>query len=63
MGCVFPTLFAMERTTPPISESLANHASDGLIGPVLIVHTNPNAVAVAEIELCQIAVQMLIRAS
>ena len=45
-----------------MSESLADHASDGLIGPVLIINTNPNAVAVAEIKLRQIAVQMPLRA-
>jgi hypothetical protein len=51
----------LECVSPPVSESLAYHASDGLIGPVLIVHAQPNAVAVAEIKLCQIAVQVHLR--
>ena len=48
------------RTSPPVRESLAGGTSNGLIGPVLIVNAKRDAIAVAEIKLCQIAVQMLL---
>jgi hypothetical protein len=46
----------------PIRESLTGCTQNGLIGPVLIVNAKRNAVAVAEIKLRQIAVQMLLSA-
>jgi hypothetical protein len=41
-------------------QTLPNHPSDGLIGPVLIVNAKRDAVAVTEIKFRQIAVRRLV---
>jgi hypothetical protein len=43
---------------PPIGKALALNALESLLGAVRVVNFQRSAVAVAEIELCQIAVKM-----
>src|SRR5690606_16137101 len=47
-------------TSPPISEALSDHASNGHFGAVGIIYAKGDAVAVAEIELGKVAVQVLL---
>jgi hypothetical protein len=47
----------------PISQSLANHASDGLIDRVLIVNDKRDTIVVAEVKFREIAVQLLLGAT
>lgn len=49
-------------TSPPIGQPLAYRATDRAIGALAVVNPELGAVAVAEIELCQIAVQVLLGA-
>jgi hypothetical protein len=44
-----------------IGQALALHAFKRQTGPLLIFDTKRGAIAVAEIELCQIAVQVVFR--
>src|SRR5437773_1579152 len=48
--------------SPPISQTLAFDTNERLINANLIIHTNRDTIAIAEVELGQIAVEMLSRA-
>ena len=44
---------------PPIGKTLAGDALEGFVGAVLIVNAKRNAIRIAEIELCEVAMQVL----
>ena len=53
---------ASQSMSLPIGEPLADDALNGARGTLYVIYAQPDAVAIAEIELRQIAVQMLLAA-
>src|SRR3954471_16617710 len=54
------SLEACRPIRPPIRQPLALHAEKGCLGALAIVHTQRDAVVVAELELGHVAVQVLL---
>jgi hypothetical protein len=44
----------------PIRETLADNASDGALSALAIIYANSDPVAIAEVKLCEITVQMFL---
>ena len=54
--------YGLSVTSRPIGQPLADDALHGAGGALHVIYAEPNAIAIAEIELRQIAVQMLLAA-